>query len=648
MRELPASQIKRFAIVRQDIGEARRRQTAVAAKPFEDLDLLRGDTDRVEAEARVVLEGRWTAEGGRLASVATPLDWSGRSRSLTFRLHAWDPLAPLLAAFSRTRKQVYFRTALAIVDDWLGSFRLDAAEIPAVAGGTHPIVSQHPYAWYDMGVGLRAYRLAYLFDLLARDPGADDAACDRLLEAVYVHLELLSGDAFFRAHNNHGLFQAVGQLAAATRLIRLDRMRTYAAQAERRIEELVAAHVADDGVHKEHSPDYQAMILTLLVGARSAGLLGVSLEAVLPKMEQALAWMIQPDRTLVTFGDTDPRLFALEPAAAAKLTDPDLVSLATGIAPGDRGALDGVRAFASGGYAFARLPVPSYGSDVPSRSYLAISAGFHSRAHKQADNLSLVWYDRRTPILVDPGRYAYSGQTERKSALRADGFWYDDPARVLVESSQSHNVVTVDGLNHARVQGTPFGSAVDYADEQAGLAVFECSLKVDRTVRQRRIVIGLPGEFLLVLDWLSDTSGEEHRVRQHWQMAPAWRVEQTDGGLQATSLSLPAEILQVRSLAEPVFQGPAVTGQTEGGLQGWISGAPNLLVPAPSFALEATGATVAFATLFAFGLELNVDPAKQRMSPTLTKAAFAWEIDGRSRRLALTRTQGVPPRVILH
>ncbi len=100
--------------------------------------------------------------GWQLGDVAAfplfpPVDWHAgdANRSWAFQLHAWDPLAPVLAAHSRDGDPSRLAFAAALALDW-------AAANPREGVGAG-------FAWYDMAVGLRAYRLAYVLDALARD-----------------------------------------------------------------------------------------------------------------------------------------------------------------------------------------------------------------------------------------------------------------------------------------------------------------------------------------------------------------------------------------------------------------------------------------------------------------------------------------------
>src|SRR5699024_2072857 len=96
-----------------------------------------------------------------------------------------------------------------------------------------------------------------------------------------------------------------------------------------------------------------------------------------------LGWMVQPDGTLVQFGDSPETLIV---DADADSIDPATAYVLSG---GQRGTSpsEELAVFHDGGYAFVRSPQPSAQHRLEEGSYLAFSAAFHSRAHKHADDL---------------------------------------------------------------------------------------------------------------------------------------------------------------------------------------------------------------------------------------------------------------------
>src|SRR5699024_9768774 len=121
--------------------------------------------------------------------------------------------------------------------------------------------------------------------------------------------------------------------------------------------------------------------------------------------------------------------------------------------------------YQDGGYAFVRSPQPDQPGDLEKSSYLAFSAAFHSRTHKHADDLNVVWYDRGQEVLIDAGRFGYGELLSEGSPLRRKGFYYAAPERRYVEGTMAHNTLMMDGQNQDRRTRTPYGSGIGECTE---------------------------------------------------------------------------------------------------------------------------------------------------------------------------------------
>jgi hypothetical protein len=68
----------------------------------------------------------------------------------------------------------------------------------------------HGFGWYDMAIGMRAYRLAYLVDAAARHTRIDDDTIHLLLDCVSLHVTAFGNEDLFAEHSNHGFYFAAG------------------------------------------------------------------------------------------------------------------------------------------------------------------------------------------------------------------------------------------------------------------------------------------------------------------------------------------------------------------------------------------------------------------------------------------------------
>lgn len=598
-------------------------------RSYDDLDASpKLDTPYFRDQVDRILESGWERWTVRLPSIRPPIAWHGNRGSFDYSLHAFEPLNYTLRAYSYWGEERYLNASLDFAWDWyrenqaqlLGNADQEEAAIERIlAEGSRAV-------WYDMAVGQRIYRLAYLLDALARLENVDDAVLVGLFHALDFHHRLLAREAFFRAGTNHGVYQALGQLAAARRFSWHEGHKFYLELATKRVRQLVDRQFFPSGVHREHSPGYHYMVMGSYIGAMASGVIEApDIAERLLRAEDALAWMIKPDGYMATFGDSDSRrIQSHSKAVAHRYRSAALRYVASGGAIG-AGPPVGVKAFLDAGYAFARLR-GSGGNEA----YLAQIAGFHSRVHKHADDLSFIWYDHGRDILIDPGRYAY---TEKKTApgsdLYREGFWYADPRRIYVESTRAHNTVEIDGRSLPRNGVKAPGSYLRYAGEQAGLAVTDCSAWHFRTVRHRRRLIMAPGHFLMVLDWLYDRSGASHDYRQWFTFHSSWSLV-VDGSLVRgkSNDEMPASSLSFT--AASVVSGPVLStimcGQVEPELQGWLSDRPYSLKPTSCFNLRAqkAGPTV-FATVFTFGDALSIDAHLTRFNATMTAGRVVWK-----------------------
>ncbi|MEA2526338.1 MAG: hypothetical protein QOF73_3565 [Thermomicrobiales bacterium] len=627
----------------------RRRRRRMPLLPYEQLDIApwppsAGLQDLVE---RRLTDG-YRSGSSSLQSIVGPIEWLAHHRTFAFEVNAWEPISAVLMGHSRLQDGRYLAAAQGFARRWLEQF-----QVPSFAIGPDPgklDAAFGPTPWYDMAVGLRAYRLAYLVDIAARDPRHDGEDVRLGLHALLFHLQLLSQDRFFRGHNNHGLYQALGELAVCRRFRDEPFFGERLEAARARLHDMIDRQFHPDGLHMEHSPGYHVMVTRTLIGARRSGLIPAAGAGTrLAAAEETMTWLIQPGGALLTFGDTDPTDVRQPPGIAENFDNPRLRYQLSGGAIGERPP-GGVLVLKDEGCVFARSEAP----EKPGEPwwYLGQIASFQSRAHKHADDLGFVWSDRGGEILIDPGRYGYTGKTERGSDLARQGFWYADPKRIYVESTRAHNAVEIDGRSYDRTRA-PYGSALVSGGEWDGLIVTECQHRPIRSVRHIRLLAMAPGRFLLVVDWLFDRTGRKHDVRQHFHFHPDWTVapdpsDDTGQRLLAARAGTDQRLTVLPLLAD---QGPlcAVRGREEPELLGWYSDKADNLVPCATVVSEHLATDFAlFATLFTFGIDAAPAPQWTAGVRAMRPVRFAWEEAGTLVRIAIERAdEGRPVSAVL-
>lgn len=601
----------------------RERRQAEPLRPYDTVLPLDKWTRSRRSLAEMIVGVGWELKPFPPVSLHPPIAWDevcAEARSWTYHLHCWHALSAVLCVYDHDGDKELFDFALGIAMDW-------ARQYPTVAVAS-------TFAWYDMAVGLRAYRLGYILDVAARTSNVGDDDVQVLLDSVSLHAEVLRDDKRFAGHNNHGFFQAAGQLALAARFPEFPWALNDHRQAVDRVSTMVDRQFAADGGHLEHSPEYHYMVWKTFAQLLDTGLVSApDVENKRAVIEEALSWLVTPRGTVPLLGDSSEK----NVEGSKGPVWPGLVYV---MSAGDSGKppQGNLKVFPQSGYAIIRHPwAREDGTIDRSASYLVQLAAFHSRTHKHADHLTFVWEDRGREILVDSGRYGYVGRTKPGSPEAEAGFWYSDPKRMYVESTAAHNTVEIDGRDFPRRGATPFGSAITRAGESSGLYFVESEVRHFRTIRHHRVLVLHPGGWLLVFDWLWDNLKETHTYTQRFHFAPSLEVVGGDdpGCLQAP-LSGRESLVVVPLLPSELVE-PA-RGQTSPRLLGWISRQTQELEPCFTAAFEGKGAAHTFGTLFTFagkGERVSVDRARANTSGR--KSQFRWTLGNTNHDLRLER-----------
>jgi Heparinase II/III-like protein/Heparinase II/III N-terminus len=600
--------------------------------PYEDISNM--EQSKAVVAATEIIEKGWQRRKYPLISLANPIPWqlhSPQERSWNFYIHCWDMLDSLLKAHSETQEIYFLQPAIRIAEDWADK---------------HSDLSQtdlSPLAWYDMAVGLRAYRLAYILDAGRVTGLVKQPLQKKLWASLEQHQAYLADDKNILFHNNHGYYQVAGQLAMGRRFAGESPLMAEALeQGKARLKIMLAQQFSADGIHREHSPDYHRMVYDTLKGMIFSGLVGDGeTVAFADTIERALAWFVLPSRRIANFGDSDYRPMGASPAEAERRwRTPEMRAAVSGGKTGQF-PTDHMAIFPEGGYVTVRVPSADTGKGFSKSSYLAQIAAFHSRTHKHADDLSFLWSDRGSDLLVDAGRYGYFGKAEQGSDLWKDGHWYSDPNRVYCESTRAHNCLEFDGKNYPRMKVKPYGSALRrWAHATSGIVAVETECKYFRSIRHVRTLLFMPGQWLVVFDWFHDNKAQLHDVKQWFHLAPQLQLLLQGGGY-VVAVPGSQEPLRAISLLEGPFATRPYLCEKTPVMQGWWSGKEREIIPSYAFCHELSGVSNGvFATLFSFSNNLVTETSWNKVNGSGRKAKFRWKDEAGRHELHFERPDG--------
>lgn len=590
--------------------------------PYED---LMGNSSKSHAlilkKALQVLDKGWVIGSYSPVRVDRLVDWQLHDedqRSWNFHIHSWDMVEALLTAYNKDPFTLFLRPAVQIALDWVEQH----------TQGAKPLVSDtiSKFAWYDMAAGLRAYRLAFIIDAADHEGLLTEKERHLLWEGLLAHDDYLQIDDNIAFHTNHGYYQAAGQIAMGRRFAQTqDNMATALQQGTERFKIMLDTQFTQDGVHREHSPDYHRMVYETLVGVINADLIDdEDILAFTKTIEEALSWFIYPHRRIVNFGDSDSRdVTSTVNMAKLKWQTSPMRFVTTN---GELGSLSSetLKVFKEAGYFVMRFNPDKKIKVYDHYSYLAQTAAFHSRTHKHADDLSFVWSDKGHNILVDAGRYGYIGKAEMGTELWKQGYWYTHPNRLYCESTRAHNTLEFDGKDYPRKGVKPYGSAIGrHCQYSNGLTVLETECKHFKSIRRVRVLIYMPNQWLIVYDWFKDNLDDKHDVRQWFNFAPEVNLVQKDDSY-VVKLNDKNE-LHITNLLEGVTASEIMNGIDEPRLQGWFSPAEREFVAVDSIYYGVDDLnTGSIATLFSFNGSPTAIFGKNTVNTSGRRAQFSW------------------------
>ena len=510
---------------------------------------------------------------GLRLKMETPVNWldTGEfSRNVRYKIQSWVVIDSILTADSESKEDRWFNPPLEFVKDWVRTFVVES--------------NIEDFLWYDMAVGQRGTKIAYMIRrcMFSGIPIEDIAW---MIVAAEIHMLELMEEGKLASHSNHGLFQMAGLLALGRSLPFIECSGEAVGFGTAMIRKMLSEHFTEDGLHKEHSPDYHIFMTNFVSLLSESGFMDDdSFDRLTEKSVEASYWMCQPDGNLVPFGDSKP--VPIEHRAAFPLS-------------GENGlfsAPHGLKLFEEGG-----LVVHSeWKNGVPS-NYLAFSASFHSRQHKHADDFTFQLFSDTHGIITDPSTFTYQ---------------YDLKERIFAESTRAHNCLLIDGLNYSRFNADVFGSSIEGVQEVGELVMIEARVHRNRLISEtipnnkigtkdgvkvdighRRILLYHPEKFLVVIDDID--SPEEHDYSQCLQLYP--EIELVRDGNEYQLHKFVSEeyrmVAKIRPLSPVGMKMTDAKGQVEPYLCGWISKNGHELEEASNIQISTSGSRLVMATM---------------------------------------------------
>ena len=515
---------------------------------------------------------------GKIVDIASPPNWKElniESRNFRYKMHAWLMLDTLLSADEKSDSNEYLQIAVNIADDWI---------VRHVMEGTHD-----EFAWYDMATGQRATKLAYMIRRMI-SINMPKEVISRFLLTCQLHIIELTQEDRIATHSNHGLFQMGGLIAICKSLPWLVNSESHNSFSIEILSKMLDQHFSSDGLHKEHSPEYHYFMVNHLSSFVDLGwITNTKLKQTVNLVEEACWSMLNPEKNVIAIGDSKNNLPAIErwDRASSEL-------------------IEGIKVFPSGGLVVENASIDGH------TSQLVFAAQFHSRQHKHADHLNVLYHLHNQPLLIDAGTYTYQ---------------YDLPERIYCESTRAHNTIEIDGLNYSRFRSDAFGSALTVAQKIGPCSVLQgqvhhtrlissyipnnkitSSDAVNVNIKHIRTIIHYPNRFLAIIDQMDSETIHDYVQWHHLSPDIAFR-EFTPDRYEIHKGDERLCVVFSEDADNNSLEAFAVIGQTEPHLQGWVSHNGIELIENPAVGFKSTGGGDSeFVTVFDFSMKNTGKP----------------------------------------
>lgn len=487
----------------------------------------------------------------------------------TFSLYllALNPISYLTQAYYITEEPSYLVTAKNILEQWMAY--KDTAKS-----------KNNPYLWYDHGTAIRSNNIIYFLFAYIEQPQEDIdlSFCDAIMELLEEHGSHLSNPEEYFENHNHGIFQD----QALIYLSFFFGNQEWLSLAKERLEAQEEYAFSDEMVHVENSPGYQIGVIELFYQiaeflTSQNDSFGNDLYNDVSLSLEFMSWITKPNGFLAEVGDTNSQKETLtkKDYSVLKYNNNHLSYAAT---LGERGEQpDKLSAYyPHSGYYFGRSSWEASG--YTDATWTMFKAGYLSRTHKHADDLSFMLYSKGYDILVDPGWYNYmSGNKYRDYFV----------------SSHAHNTIIVDEKSYSPTvensSKTGFFSlsSTDEWDEIIGYNNMYEDVQIDR-----HFVYG--GDAIILIDDIKSSS--VHEYSQLFQLSEYMNIESYNDSEIVASIGDSGYKLRIKQFASnPTLE--VINGEDPDSAYGYLSRTMNDLEYINTLKWSIEGADVVFVTL---------------------------------------------------
>ncbi|GHH97443.1 heparinase II/III domain-containing protein [Neobacillus kokaensis] len=464
------------------------------------------------------------------------IDWNDqRSRSFERLVHGHTFLGCLTDAYQATKDIKYLNKGMELINDWLDkhSYTLNKGTM----------------AYHDETT---AVRLQYIlrFYIIARNI-ISDVDRQKIETRMWETAALLADEEFHSTNTNHGMFQDISLLLFSFYFNDKKNgiSQRYIDLAVTRLKNYFFAVYTEDGVHKEHSPNYHMLVasnIKKLVSWLEEIDPVISKEFVLlfNKSEEYSTHIIRPDGTFPPMCDSEP--IPVRNSSYARLYDSESFKYAVSSGKSGTPPMGNTKIFPEAGYAIFR----DDWTKKEKATYVLFTAAYHGNYHKHSDDLNLTIYSGGE-IITEAG---------------PNGYNYQDPFTKYAYSSFAHNTLIVDGNGLPRTDGKcDQVYFTDYHTSDDTSEVTGVNKRYNDVEHRRNVKYSSKSNHVFVNDFV--TSNKKHEYKFLWHVAPEIKVHLRDSIVELFRND--EKVMEIEITTSAPVRIRTVKGQTVPSILGW-------------------------------------------------------------------------------
>lgn len=473
----------------------------------------------------------------------------------------------LLNAYEETQNKLYLDKAKEITEDWIKNNPNDRIS--------------NNWAWADHPVSSRILVMTNLLEHLKSEQKRDYRFIGLLLESFEEHLIYQVDEKKYKIPHNHGIMQDRALIQAAISLSNVKESSLWVNIARGRLNKQINSLVDENGVQLEHSPFYHLYTMQLLnsiieLKYNNNLALDSNILKRFDSMKEYLVYITKPDLTLPLIGDSTKVNIIND------FKDDYLKYVVTegreGLQPKE---IDKV--YKDSGVAIFRDEWASEEA-YKNMTHLVFNAGYHSRVHKHADDLSFVLSSLGEDIFIDAGKYEYNNTKWRE----------------YISSSKGHNMITVDNTSY-KIENKNYGSFItDYILEE-GYSWVRGEHNLFQNVKLSREILYIKPNVLLIFD--KANSNTHHSYEQNFNLGKTFEIdyEQSDENLVVANNDngdITVTIKQLKPIdSYRIYKGYNNEKDRKNPIRGYASEVTNELFEINQIEFHKNGFNVEFVTL---------------------------------------------------